>query len=31
MGAGGGWDAWKQTLEPGNEAKKRFKVISYSK
>ena len=25
MGAGGDWDTWKKTLEPGNEAKKRFK------
>lgn len=31
MGAGGDWDAWKQNLEPGNEAKKRFKGMSYSK
>jgi len=25
MGAGGDWDGWKQTLEPGKEAKRRFK------
>lgn len=25
MGAGGDWEGWKQTLEPGKEARKRFK------
>ncbi len=25
MGAGGDWEGWKQTLEPGKEARRRFK------